>query len=117
MSERMLGGIFVSLAASGAVGLALILNLTEPSETGNRLVFFVVFLVASLGLLGLLAQKVDPRRGRRRNPLRALRRGGIWAVLLTAMVVLLSERLLNVGNGVMLVAIGGLSEILVWNRR
>lgn len=113
----MLGGIFVSLAASGLVGLTLVVNLTEPTETGNRLVFFVVFLVASLGVFGLLAQQVDPRRERRRNPLRALRRGGIWAILLTAVVVLLSERLLNMGNGILLAAIGGLSEMFVWNRR
>jgi len=117
VSERALAGIFTSLAVGAGLGLLLVVNLLEPDQIGNRLIFFVLFFASSAGLLGLLAQWFDRRSGRYRPPQRALQRGGVWAVLLLAGVVLRSEGALNAGNAALLLAILGVTERFVWNRK
>ncbi len=115
--ERVQSSIFASLAAGGGLGLVLVINLTDPLESGNRIVFYLVFLMASLGLCGLAVGRLRPRRRKGPNRHRLWQRGATWAALSTAVVILLGEHLLNLGNGILLLGIGGVTEMFVWNRR
>lgn len=92
MNERTLSSGFQLVVLAAVIGLALTVALTDPTDLGNRVTFYCLVFMASLGGFGLLTPRL-PAKARRRLRLRPwLSHSAVWALLLTLIVVLFSER-------------------------